>query len=191
MPALPGVPFDAVRWVSARADKRGYVEAAGNRYCAGPSWHSRDLLVGLRAGSVEILADRGRRVAVLPRAWGAGETVRNPLSLVPALVARPRAFGESTIRRDMPAALVDALDRCGKAERRRALRAISRAAASSGFEAACEAAALVFAAGRVPDDASVDVLARRAAAGRRVAAGGPDLAVYGGFLGKGASADAR
>ncbi len=191
MPALPGVPFDAVRWVSARADKRGYVEAAGNRYCAGPSWHSRDLLVGLRAGSVEILADRGRRVAVLPRAWGAGETVRNPLSLVPALVARPRAFGESTIRRDMPAALVDALDRCGKAERRRALRAISRAAASSGFDAACEAAALVFAAGRVPDDASVDVLARRAAAGRRVAAGGPDLAVYDGFLGKGASADAR
>ena len=41
------------------------------------------------------------------------------------------------------------------------------------------------------DDASVDVLARRAAAGRRVAAGGPDLAVYDGFLGKGASADAR
>ena len=127
---------------------------------------------------------------MLPRAWGAGETVRSPLSLVPALVARPRAFGESTIRRDMPAALVDALDRCGKAERRRALRAISRAAASSGFEAACEAAALVLAAGRVPDDASVDVLARRAA-GRRVAAGGPDLAVYDGFLGKGASADAR
>lgn len=164
MPALPGVPFDAVRWVSARADKRGYVEAAGNRCCAGPSWHSRDLLVGLRAGSVEILADRGRRVAVLPRAWGSDGTVRNPLPPVPAPVARPRAFGESTIRRDMPAALVDALDRCGGAERGRALRAISRAAVSSGFDAAREAAALVFVAGRVPDDASVDVLARRAAA---------------------------
>ena len=101
---------------------------------------------------------------MLPRAWGSDGTVRNPLPLVPAPVARPRAFGESTIRRDMPAALVDALDRCGGAERGRALRAISRAAVSSGFDAAREAAALVFVAGRVPDDASVDVLARRVAA---------------------------
>lgn len=81
MMALPGVPFDAVRWVAARADKRGYVAACGNLYCAGPSWHGRELLVGLRAESVELLADRGRRVAVPPRSWGEGETVRNPASL--------------------------------------------------------------------------------------------------------------
>ena len=78
------------------------MEACGSRYCAGPAWHEGELLVGLRAGSVEILADRGRRVAELPRAWGEGETVRNPASLMPALVARPRAFGELTVRRDMP-----------------------------------------------------------------------------------------
>lgn len=50
--------------------------ACGSRYCAGPAWHGRELLAGLRAGSVEILADRGRRVAELPRAWGEGETVQ-------------------------------------------------------------------------------------------------------------------
>lgn len=111
MRALPGVPFDAVRWVPAKADKRGCVTAAGREYVAGPAWHDRRLLVGLRAGTVEILADRGRRVAVLPRAFGEGPAVRNPASLVPALVARPRAFGESTIRRDMPAGLVDVLAR--------------------------------------------------------------------------------
>ncbi|MDD7204498.1 MAG: hypothetical protein PUH18_09180 [Coriobacteriaceae bacterium] len=33
--ALPGAPFDAVRWVRARSDRRGYVEACGSRYCAG------------------------------------------------------------------------------------------------------------------------------------------------------------
>lgn len=188
MLALPGAPFDAVRWVRARSDKRGYVEACGSRYCAGPAWHDRELLVGLRAGSVEILADRGRRVAELPRAWGEGETVRNPASLIPALVARPRAFGESTVRRDMPAGLVSAIDRCGKADRRRALRAISRAAERSGFGAACAAAERIFASGRVPDDASCDLLARRVADGA-AERGGADLAVYD-LLAEGALRDA-
>ena len=57
MLALPGVPFDAVRWTHARADRRGYVTLDGRSYCAGPAWHDRELLVGARAGTVEILAD--------------------------------------------------------------------------------------------------------------------------------------
>lgn len=133
MLALPGVPFDAVRQVRARADKRGCVEVCGNRYCAGPAWHGRELVVGLRADSVEVLDGRGRLVARLARSWGEGETVRNPASPMPALVARPRAFGESTVRRDMPPEPVSAMDRCGQADRRRALRAISRASETSGF----------------------------------------------------------
>ena len=44
--------------------------------------------------------------------------------------------------------------------------------------------------GFFPDDATVDVLARRIAAGGAAAAGGADLAVYDGFL-KGAVADGR
>ncbi len=190
MRALPGVAFDAVRWVGVRADKRGYVEADGRQYVAGPAWHDRRLLAGVRAGTVEILADRGRRVAVLPRAFGEGPAVRNPLSLVPALVARPRAFGESTIRRDMPEALVAGIDRMDAAGRRQTLRSISRAGEASGFGPACEAALRVVEGGRVPDDATVDVLARRIAAGGPASEGGCDLAVYDGFL-KGAVADGR
>lgn len=148
MRSLPGVEFDAVRWVTARADKRGYVEADGREYVAGPAWHGRSLLVGMRASTVEILADRGRRVAVLPRAFGEGPAVRNPLSLVPAIIARPRAFGESTIRRDMPPGLVEGIDRMDSAGRRRTLRSIGRASESSGFEAACEAALRVVEGGR-------------------------------------------
>lgn len=121
---------------------------------------------------------------------GEGPAVRNPLSLVPALVARPRAFGESTIRRDMPEGLVAGIDRMDGAGRRQTLRAISRAAASSGFGAACDAALRVIEGGRVPDDATVDVLARRIAGGAGGGATGPDLTVYDGFL-KGAVADAR
>ena len=189
MHVLPGVPFDAVRWVSARADKRGIVTVDGRGYLAGPAWHSREFVVGLRADTVEILADRGRRVAMLPRAYGEGPTVRDPLSLVPALVARPRAFGESVIRRDMPAGLVRAIDALDAAGRRKTLRAIGRASAPSGFAAACAAAQRVLEGGRIPDDATVDVLARRIAAGGPGFAGGADLTVYDGFL-RGGEADA-
>lgn len=147
----------------------------------------REDLAAMRASTVEILADRGRRVAVLPRAFGEGPAVRNPLSLVPAIIARPRAFGESTIRRDMPPGLVEGIDRMDSAGRRRTLRSIGRASESSGFEAACEAALRVVEGGRVPDDATVDVLARRIAGGGG-GAGGADLSVYDGFL-KGAVAD--
>ena len=123
MLALPSAPFDAVRWVRCRADKRGVVAVDGRGYLAGPAWHSRELLVGVRAETVEVLADRGRRVALLPRALGDGPAARNPLSLVPALVARPRAFGESVIGRDMPEGLVRAIDSLDARGRRRVLRA--------------------------------------------------------------------
>ena len=72
------------------------------------------------------------------------------------------------------------------AGRRRTLRSIGRASESSGFEAACGAALRVVEGGRVPDDATVDVLARRIAGG----GGGAGLSVYDGFL-KGAVADGR
>ena len=72
MLALPGTPFDAAGWVHARADRRGYVRVDGNLYCAGPAWHDRELLVGVRARTVEVLADRGRHVATLARGLGEG-----------------------------------------------------------------------------------------------------------------------
>ena len=181
MLALPGVAFDAVRWARAKSDKRGYVRVDGNLYCAGPAWHDRELLVGVRARTVEVLDGRGGRVATLPRGFGEGKLVRNPVSLIPALVARPRAFGESTIRADMPDALVGAIDRLDKAGRRQALRALGRAAEASGFEAACEAEERILAGGRVPDEASCDMLARRIAQGRPAEGGGPDLTVYDGL----------
>lgn len=85
----------------------------------------------------------------------------------------------------MPPGLVEGIDRMDSAGRRRTLRSIGRASESSGFEAACEAALRVVEGGRVPDDAAVDVLARRIG-GRGT--GGADLSVYDGFL-KGAVAD--
>lgn len=69
MMALPGARFDSVRWVHVRSDKRGYIQLDGVSYCAGPAWHSRDLLAGARARTVEIMDMHGRHAAFLPRSW--------------------------------------------------------------------------------------------------------------------------
>lgn len=90
----------------------------------------------------------------------------------------------------MPDGLVRAVDSLDAAGRRRVLRAIERASGPSGFGAACEAALEVIEGGRLPDDATVDVLARRIASGALGEAGGADLAVYDGFL-RGGEAHAR
>lgn len=89
----------------------------------------------------------------------------------------------------MPAGLVRAIDALDAAGRRKTLRAIGRASAPSGFAAARAAAQRVLEGGRIPDDATVDVLARRIAAGGPGFAGGADLTVYDGFL-RGGEADA-
>ena len=150
-----------------------------------PSVSSLAELNGTLRGGCERVNAPSRRRDGRPMGEALAE---DPASLIPALVARPRAFGESTIRRDMPAGLVPAIDRCGKADRRRAPRAISRAAERSGSGAACAAAERVFASGRVPDDASCDLLARRVADGA-AERGGADLAVHD-LLAEGALRDA-
>lgn len=176
---LPRTPFDAVRWVHRKADKDGRVEVDDVLYLAGPSWHGWELLVGLRARSVEIVDGRGRHVVTLPRKWrDDGETVRDPASLVPALTARPRAWDCSPARADFPPALRDAIDRADPRERRRVLRAVARACERSGFAAAVEAGEEIARSGRLPDEAGVDVLARRIAQGGPSPSGSVDLSVY-------------
>ena len=180
--ALPGVGFDAVRWERRRADRQGCVTVGSVRYCAGPYWHDRWMLVGMRADGVEILDESGRHAATLPRAWSdAGGTVRDPASLIPALTARPRAWSESPLRADVPPVLRDVLDRADVAARRQVLRAVSATSDSFGFDVAVGAAAEVCVRGALPDAASVDMVARRMAAGRSDA-GVTDLTVYDGFL---------
>lgn len=65
MLAPPGVPLDAVGWAKAKPGRRGCVRVGGSPCCAGPAWHGREPVVGVRARTVGVLADRGGRVARL------------------------------------------------------------------------------------------------------------------------------
>lgn len=181
---LPGARFDCVRWERRRADREGRVEVDGTLYCAGPYWHGRWMLVGLRAGSVEVMDERGRHAATLPRSWsGGGATVYDPATLIPAVTARPRSWEQSQLRASVPEAMREGMDRCGAAERRQVLRELRRASEAFGFERASAACAEVFSGGRVPERASVDLLCRAAAGA--APGGGADLSVYDGLMGGG------
>ena len=124
---LPSTRFDAVRWERRRADREGRVEVDGTLYCAGPYWHGRWMLVGLRDRTVEIRDERGRHAATLPRSWGARETVFDPATLIPAVTARPRSWEQSQLRACVGQPLREGLDRCGADERRLVLRALRSA----------------------------------------------------------------
>lgn len=181
---LSGTRFDCVRWERRRADREGRVTVDGTRYCAGPYWHGRWMLVGLRAGTVEIMDERGRHAATLPRAWSeSGETVFDPAVLIPAVTARPRSWEQSQLRAAVPDALREGMDRCGTAERRQVLRVLGRASGEHGFDAAAQAAADIFAGGRLPDGAGVDLLVRRMGCGGT--GGSADLGVYDALAGGG------
>lgn len=180
MLALPATRFDAVRWERRRADKEGRVMIDGTPYCAGPYWHGRWMLVGVRALTVEITDERGRHAATLPRSWGGTETVFDPAALIPAVTARPRSWGQSQLRACVPQAPRDGMDRLDARELRVVLKALRSASGRFGFERAADAASAIISGGRIPDEAAMDV-ACRSGRGGRPSGGSVDLSVYDGL----------
>ena len=179
---LPGVPFDAVRWAKAKSDKMGYVRVDGSPYCAGPAWHDRELMVGVRAGTVEVLADRARHVATLRRSFRGGRAREEPR------LAHPRPHGAPARLRRVhhQGGHAGSPGGCHRpAGQGRQEAGAARARQGRGgvrFAAACEAEERIFGEGRIPDEASCDMLARRIAQGRLDDGAGPDLAIYDGFI---------
>src|SRR5699024_6683198 len=96
---LPGISFDPVRYESRRADKTGAVLIESNTYLAGPAFHDRLLTVGIRHDRIEILDEHSTPVVVFDRVYGKQETtILAGASLLPALVAKPGAWGHSPVR---------------------------------------------------------------------------------------------
>ena len=184
MQPLPRIGFDAVDWQERKADRDGRVQVGGNYYLAGPSWRGWILDVGLRAFDVEIRTRDGRRVATLPRAYGASPTtLRDPAVLLPALGRKTNGWPDSTIRGDFPAGLRSAIDHMDAKGRRTVFRLIGKASDGSGFQAAVRAGEHLLEQGHPLDEASITIMARRIAAGRPaddIAA--PDLGVYDVFM---------
>ena len=179
---LPGIGFDPVRYESRKADKTGNLLIDGNTYAAGPSFHGRNLTVGLRHDVIEILDEHSEPVRSFPRAFGQQiETIFDPSSLVPLLVTKPGAWSHSQLRPLVPDMVRDWLDHATATDRRRLFNAVDAASGSAGFEAAVAAADTLLRRGDAPDMAMLGMLARRLANGTEPAAANVDLSVYDSF----------
>ena len=176
---LPGVGFEAVRYESRKADKTGNLLVDGNTYAAGPAFHGRILTVGLGHDVVQILDEHSEPVRTFPRVFGRqAETIFDPASLVPLLVAKPGAWSQSPLRSLVTDPVRDWLDKAPATDRRRLLNAVDAASGSAGFDAAMQAADTLIQRGDTPDMAMLGMLARRLANGTEPAAANVDLSVY-------------
>lgn len=140
--ALPSMPFDAVSWHTRKSDKYGRVQFGSSHYHAGGGRARANVLVAARWDSVTLHdPDTDAVIADYPRAYGATATMRDPALVVHQLAAKPRAWGESEIRADLPSLVRRWLDSRDPDDLAASLRAISAACREASFDAVAKAAA--------------------------------------------------
>ena len=182
---LPAKPFDCVDWRPARADKYGKValEAGKHKYLAHAGLAGRDLVVGVRALTVEIWTAEGEHVRDYDRRFGEGFTNdEDPLAVLDLLRFKPRAFSCSSVRAQLDGAVAAHLDAMENAERGRALSEMRKVARAHGFKAAASAFAEVLAATGRTAASDVEMTAARIACGAPAPAATAKLIAYDGLL---------
>lgn len=106
-----GRPHGVVRHGRRRADKQGKFTLGVHRYSSDPALAGRDLVVGLRAPSVDVYDPDGTPVATHPRAYGDAPTdTSDPARRLPLPCPGPAARTGSPVGAGMPAALRDHAD---------------------------------------------------------------------------------
>lgn len=164
---LPGTGFDPVDYRRMKSDKYGAVTLEGNhRYFAGIEHAGRELIVGLRADSVEILTADGRPVGMHERAYGQAPTSSDdPVNQLEALVFRANAWPNSKVRDQMADPLRSWLDQCGRIELQGHLRTLLSVSRDVGFRTTLDAMSDVLATTGALDAASVELQAARLRSG--------------------------
>lgn len=180
---LPGIGFDAVRYESRRADKRGHILIEGNTYAAGPAYHGRRVTVAIRHDRIDILDETAKVVVSFGRVFGrVAETIFEPASYLPLLRNKPGSWSNSPIRELVTDPLRDWLDTHPAQERRPIFAALDKTARITDFATATRAAEHLITRGdRVSVDA-MTMLATRFHQGEPNEGKVVDLAVYDTYL---------
>ena len=179
--ALPAKPFDCVDWRTARADKYGKIalEAGRHKYLAHAGLAGRELVVGVRALTVEIWTAQGEHVRDYERRFGSAFTNdEDPLAVLDLLRFKPRAFSCSSIRARLDGAVAAHLDAMENADRGRALGEMRKVARVHGFEVTAGAYAEVLAATGGVAAGDVEMTAARIACGAPAPVGTAKLVAY-------------
>lgn len=180
--ALPSAGFDPIRYESRVADKTGTLLIGGNTYTAGPAFAGRRVTVGIGHDCVQVLDEQAHPVVSLPRVYGTGNTtVFDPAGLLPLLIRKPGAWGNSPVRERVSDRVREWLDAAPASGRRDMLAALDAATSSAGFDSAVQAADALIRRGDNPEIAAIGMLARRLSAGTEPATGTVNLTVYDGL----------
>lgn len=141
---LPSTVFDAVCWMTRKADKYGRIQHDNTHYLVGDQWARRRVLVGVRWDTVGLFDPTdGAELAEYPRSYGQENTITDPAKVLPSLALRPRAWLESEIRPDVPANVRNRLDQMDDQQRAKALKALDQASVTTGFQTAMDAAEMI------------------------------------------------
>jgi transposase len=141
---LPRMPFDAVRYEYLKADGYGKVRIdARHHYSTCPEYAEQEVLVAIRAHTIDIHNREGKQVLVRHRRnYGLqrSDTCDHRTSLA-VLIHNAGAWQNSGIRELVPAALKDTMDRQPRDELRTTLRTMHQLTTAYSFETALQALA--------------------------------------------------
>lgn len=165
---LPAGPFGCADWRAVRADRYGRVApGAGRHKClAHAGLAGRDLVVGVRALTVEIWAAQGEHVRDHGRRFGGSlANDEDPLAVLGPPRTKPRAFSRGSIRPLLDGAVAARTGAMEGADRGRAPEEPRKVALAHGLGTAARAHAEVLAATGGPAASDVETAAARMARG--------------------------
>jgi transposase len=182
---LPRSPFDPVRYEYLKTDGYGKVRIdARHYYSTSPASAGREVLVAIRAHTIDILDEHNHLVVRHSRVYGEQRTdscdYRTSLAV---LMNNPGAWKNSGIREMVPDPLKALMDRQERTELHATLRTMQRLADDYGFEIALQALEEAVQRSRTAFHDAAILAARIAGYGLNMAPErGQDLHVYDEFL---------
>lgn len=185
MAGLPEKPFDVVRYMFVKADKKGKIKIDGRHwYSTDPSFAGCELMVALHATTIAVYTESGEFICEHSRSYGAAPTdTSNPASQLAILCRKAGGWVNSQVRFSLPDDLRGHMDSLTKPDLKAELRIMRDQCAVSGWDVTVEAMAKCFVAtGRI-DEAGVSLAAARAATGEIIYDEKIDLTEYDRVLG--------
>ena len=178
---LPPKRFDVCRYEWLKADGYGKVCMDGKHfYSTRPENANKQVMVGIRAHTVDILTEGGQVVTTHRRAYGDDRTdISDHSTTLAVLMKNSGAWGNSGLQRDTPDALRAYMDAQPKEKLKDCLRILNELTNQYGFQAAASAMEMACMRGSINIcDASV-LAARITGYGIYTPPeSGPSLAVY-------------
>lgn len=148
---LPPKPFNVCRYEWLKADGYGKICMDGRHfYSTRPENAHRKVLVGIRAHSIEILAESGQIITTHRRVFGEGRSdISDYSTTLAVLMKNAGAWENSGLRRETPDVLRAYMDAQPKEKLKDCLRIMNELTNQYGFEAAVSAMEMASARGNI------------------------------------------